>query len=222
MQWPFLTRMTAAIVDFYRGDTAGALETMGVVLREQPAKTWADCLPQTNLCAMHAWSGSEGTARGLAATVMKHVARAEKANLMGQWSAALVAADTLALLGDKPACASLYPAARAFAELGHRFDTTSFGPTTPILSAANAAAAGGHADLAREHFEQALDLAESAPSRIHQSIVRFWFGRHLSSSSDADARARGTAMLVEAVDRFRSMGMITHQQHAERALRAER
>ena len=95
----------------------------------------------------------------------------------------------------------------------------SLGPITPVLAAGIAADAAGDADLARHHFEQALQFFDELPSRFYQPAVRFWFGRHLVARADVDSRARGVALLAEAAGQFGRAGMVIHQQHAERRLR---
>jgi hypothetical protein len=147
------------------------------------------------------------------------LARAGQRNLHGQWAAATVAVHALALLGDHAACAALYPALREYIDLGHRTDSWTVGPTTPMLAAAVAAEAAGETERAVEHFEQSFRLADELPSALLQPAARFWFGRHLISRDEADSRARGSAILTEAAGQFGKLSMPIHQQHADRMLK---
>jgi hypothetical protein len=127
---------------------------------------------------------------------------------------------TLGVLGDKPACAALYPAAVDLVETGFVIDAHSFGPNTAQLTAAIAAGAAGFDDKARDHFEQALAFAAALPHRLLQPLVRFWYGRMLVESTQVDDRARGLRLLTEAEADFGTLKMVLHQRHAAATLQA--
>jgi hypothetical protein len=125
------------------------------------------------------------------------------------------------ILGDRDRCAALYPVMQALAAGGLRRDyAESLGPMTPGLAMGIAANAAGEFDLARSHFEDALRFEEARASRFYQSSVRFLFGRHLTAREDVDSRSRGVALLAEAAAQLAGLGMVIHQQHAERELRS--
>jgi hypothetical protein len=134
--------------------------------------------------------------------------------------AATVAVGAFAILGDRSRCAPLYPTVHALAAGGLRRDfAESLGPMPP-LAMGIAADAAGEFDLARTHFEDTLRFEDAHASRLYQPAVRLWFGRHLLARADADSRARGVALLAEAADQFGALGMVIHQEHAERELRS--
>lgn len=72
--------MVAAVASFHLGEVERALDDMRVVIAEQPTLTWPDCLPQANLLAMYAWSGTHGTARSMFPALSGRLARAGQAN----------------------------------------------------------------------------------------------------------------------------------------------
>ena len=93
----------------------------------------------------------------------------------------------------------------------------TIGPNTPRLSAALAAQAGGLIEEARGHFEIALQTAERLSHRLLLPSVKYWYGRMLAEANGADDRARGYALLEQAVKEFRDLRMPIHTGLAERA-----
>ena len=88
----------------------------------------------------------------------------------------------------------------------------------PQLSAALAAEANGLSDKALEHFEAALAHVHRVPLRPVQPVVRFFYGRHLAQRQTPADRERGRAMMVAALDDYRTLGMTLYARHAEIAL----
>ena len=170
------------------------------------------------MAAVHAWAGEVDAARRSVEAQLPHTAQAGRTNLRGQWRSLSTLVQTLGVLGDKPACAALYPAAVDLIETGFVVDAFSFGPNTAQLTAAIAAGAAGLDDRARDHFEQALAFALALPHRLLQPIVRFWYGRMLVESTQADDRARGLGLLAEAEADFGTLKMVLHQRHAAATL----
>jgi hypothetical protein len=119
-------------------------------------------------------------------------------------------------MGDRAACAALYPALVEFVALGHCWDTNTTGALTPQLAAAISADAAGNTTAARDHFEQALSLSEV--SKVHLPATQMWFGRFLKSDPNPDSRARGAALLQDAISACTELGMVMHRQYAERWL----
>jgi len=115
--------------------------------------------------------------------------------------------------------AALLPALEEL--VGHEslmlYDT--LGPTLTQTAAGIAAQAAGHAERARDHFEHALATAGRLRSPLLGPPAKLWYGRHLCAPDrDADSRAKGAALLAEALEEFRGLGMPIHMQYAERWL----
>ena len=69
-----------------------------------------------------------------------------------------------------------------------------------------AAAAATKWEGAEEHFERALDLAETLPHHVDQARVHYWYARMLLSREGAGDLQRAETLLAEARSLSESMG----------------
>jgi hypothetical protein len=83
-----------------------------------------------------------------------------------------------------------------------------------------AAAAGQRWDLAEKHFETALKQAHELPHVIEQPEVRRWYARMLIERNGPDDGDKACALLSEAVDMYRTIGMPKHLEMTENLLEA--
>jgi hypothetical protein len=216
-----IARIQVAYADFLSGRTESALRELAQTTAERYSSELSG-VSEANVAAVHAWAGEVNAARRSVEAQLPHTAQAGRTNLRGQWGALSTLVQTLGVLGDKPACAALYPAAVDLVETGFVVDALSFGTNTAQLTAAIAAGAAGLDDKSRDHFEQALAFALALPHRLLQPIVRFWYGRMLVESRHMDDRARGLGLLAEADADFGALKMVLHQRQAAAVLRAAR
>jgi tetratricopeptide (TPR) repeat protein len=199
---------TAAEGLFYIGDADAAADVLHRTL--QVPWPLVACRDKASLVAVLAWSGRVEEARDLWAQVAPHVEQAALGRVAWQGTYALAPlAIALPLMGERDATARLYPGLRDLIARGHVVSVNEIGPTSPQLAAAIAAAHAGLVEAADEHFDRALRLALELPERHLQPMVRAWYGQHLATTPGHD-RARGLAMLGEAVDDFTSLGMSIH------------
>jgi hypothetical protein len=140
-------------------------------------------------------------------------------NIHGAFVALEVFVQTLALLGDRERCGSLYPLALLDVQSELRYSPVSLGPISPSLLAAIAADAAGLAERAEEHFEVAAREARELPIRLLQPTVLVWRGRSLAGRREPAERERGRAMVAAALKDFRALEMILHARLAEQFLR---
>ena len=124
----------------------------------------------------------------------------------------------LSILGDREACATLYPAAQAWVETSQIL-IVEYPIEGPRLTAGIAAHAAGLREQARDHFETAIRQARDLPIRIQQATAAFWYGRMLLDDPDPVERSRGRAMVEAAVADFRTLEMVTYGRLAEALLR---
>jgi hypothetical protein len=139
-------------------------------------------------------------------------------NTQGQFAALSTFVLGNAFLGDGAACASVYALTLLEIATGAHSTLTTMPLSHPQLSAALAAEASGLSDRALEHFETALAQVHRVPLRPVQPVVLFYYGRHLAQRQAPADRARGRAMIVAALDDYRTLGMPLYARHAEHAL----
>jgi hypothetical protein len=70
-----------------------------------------------------------------------------------------------------------------------------------------AAAAAGLWDQADAHFETAGRQAHEFPNRVDAPRVQHWHAKMLLDRGDPDDRDRARAMLADALDGYRKLGM---------------
>jgi hypothetical protein len=127
-----------------------------------------------------------------------------------------MAAEAMALVGDAERARTPYPVvleSLATGTLIRHFDGAL------IERAAAMAAATAHLPhRAEEHFETALRQAEELPHVIERPQVRHWYARFLMDRGGAADGDRARALLDEAVDGNRAIGMPRHEAMARELL----
>ena len=217
-QWRFVTQLPLGVATFYLGDVDTARTVLNAAAAEQPARSSWVGVAEANLLATWAFTGDAEAAHRAYDRVSPMLARADSPNLAGRWLALMAAVPALRLIDDRAAAAALYPTTLRLIETGQVHDMVTIGPNTPRLSAALAAEAGGLIDEAKGHFEIALTAAERLSHRLLLPTVKYWYGRMLAGTNEADDRARGRALLEQAAREFRDLKMPIHTGLAERAL----
>jgi hypothetical protein len=215
----YVNRTNIALAQLYLGMQEVALEQLTEAVREEPTEDLLTGMAQGNLCAAMAFVGNVDKARTLALEVVHHLPRLGQRNIHGAFTALEVFVQTLALLGDRERCGSLYPLALLDVQSELRYTTFSLGPTSPSLIAAIAADAAGLAERAEEHFAVAAREARELPIRLLQPTVLFWHGRSLAGRQEPAERERGRAMVAAALKDFRTLEMVLHARLAEQFLR---
>ena len=122
----------------------------------------------------------------------------------------LVAAEPLAVIGDREACASLYAAALDTVEGGVMLWIPGLGQRYLGISAA----CGEQWDVAEQHFQIALEQAHEMPVRSEQPEVRRWYARMLLDRGQPDDEDRARELLDEAIVMYEEIGMPRHLEMA--------
>jgi tetratricopeptide (TPR) repeat protein len=217
-QLRYVARSYVAAATLYLGAVEEALEHVATVAAEQPTEHWYAGMPEGNRFAATALAG-RADAEGLIPALLPWLPVAGRRNVEGAYFALETLVTGLAVMGDRERRAGLYPLTLASVQNGRVYTTVTVGPSSPQLVAALAADAAGLHDQAREHFETALRQAREVPIRILQPTVLYWYGRALSTATDASDQLRGRAMVEAALTDFRGLEMVLHANLAERFLR---
>jgi tetratricopeptide (TPR) repeat protein/predicted Ser/Thr protein kinase len=214
-RWNFLNEVLTGIFNAYLGNRDAALRGLHALnAMPMPQQYLSGVGPAAEFAAAALFGD-----RDLALTKLP-AARAwlpedRPFNSQGRWSAAMGIISGLAYLGESEQLAALDPLARRIAGRGHLVDTLSLGPDNGDLCAGLTAAASGETDRAARHYERALATARSAPNRLLEPTVQYWYGRlDIDRQRQDSARTR----LQAARDSFTGLRMIVHRDLADRAL----
>jgi hypothetical protein len=214
----FFSRIMTAVCRLYLGDGGPAVEQLEAVVKEVLHDNFFHGLPIGNLTAALALIGRDDRARSLIPAVKASLPVSGRVNVHGAFFALDALVTSLMLLGERQQCGTFYPLTLDYIHTGKVFSVAVVGPSTTHLAAALAADAAGLSDRAHEHFETALRQSRELPTRIHEPMILYWYGRAVAATPDAAERSRGRAMIEAALTDFRSLGMPFHVTLAEAAL----
>jgi len=214
-RWDFFTRLRSCISRLYLGRTADALEGFREIVRLQPADNFMAGEANADLFAATALAGDLPGAQALWDQAAEWLPAEGGLNATGRWGALMAIVSGLALLGDRDRLAGLDPLGQQMAKMGWVTDFFSTGPTNSELCAALTAAAAGHRDRAREHFNRALRVSRDLPYRLLEPNAEYWYGRFEIEQGHRD---EGRARLQAALNGFTTYGMVLHRELAEHAL----
>jgi tetratricopeptide (TPR) repeat protein len=139
-------------------------------------------------------------------------------NFWGSWYVAAAAIEALAVVGERQRAAGFYPLIREL------MSTTgvvlhSYGPCHLLERIAGiGAAAGGHWDLAEQHFRVALRQAEELPFVLEGAETRRWYARMLIEKAASGDRDQARSLVEQAIPVYQRIGMPRHEALARRLL----
>ena len=129
-------------------------------------------------------------------------------NIRGSWWMLALVIEGLVMLGQQSQAGQLYPLARELIGTGAVTLWPIFRFTHTI--AGIAAAAARRWDAAEEHFQIAIQQAESFPYRLEQAELRRFHAMMLLDRSAAGDRAKARTLLREALPSYTQIGMPRH------------
>jgi hypothetical protein len=135
---------------------------------------------------------------------------------MGSWSMLALVVEGLVILGEKSQAGRLYPLARELVDTGaialwpiFRFAQTVAG------IAAGAARQWGAAE---DHFQTALQQAESVPHHLEQAEIRRFHAMMLIDRAAPGDRDEARRLLGEALETYTRIGMPRHSEITQKLL----
>jgi tetratricopeptide (TPR) repeat protein len=211
--WRSFNHLTIGLMRFFAGDWPMARSEFDAAVRHDPKSFTDGVFPSAWLLAQTYAGDAEALGR-LKESASSLITLTEE-NPHGVWERLQNVVEGLAVLRQARDAAALYPLVLKAIEKGAAI---SYGVRLWQMVAGIAAAAGGHIDAARAHFETALRQADELPHRIAQPEIRRWYGQMmLDTGADSD-RDRARVLLAEALGMYQALGMPRHVEMAAAGL----
>ena len=134
----------------------------------------------------------------------------------GGWWSLVLAAEGLAVLGERDLLVTLYPRIAEAARTEWVLSAVGFQQFKKLGGLA--AAAIGKYDEAETFFRDALEEAERIPIKLEQPEVRRWYAKMLIDRDGPGDREKARELLEEALDGYRTLGMPRHLEMAKELL----
>lgn len=134
----------------------------------------------------------------------------------GGWWSLVLAAEGLAVLGERDLLVTLYPRIAEAARTEWVLSAVGFQQFKKVGGLA--AAAIGKYDEAETFFRDALEEAERIPIKLEQPEVRRWYAKMLIDRDGPGDREKARELLEEAIDGYRTLGMPRHLEMAKELL----
>ena len=204
--WVAFSHTLRGILDFWRGDWERARASLQAGA-DTAGPFWAPA-QRGWLLVLDAWEGrTEAMERGFA-ELEPLLPRPGRANLIGAWTLAALAAEAVGLTGGRKRAARLHGLvveALATGTLMRQFD----GRLLQTVAGMSAAAAG-RIDLARGHFDRALEQAERIPHRLERPHAAHAYARVLLEHEPE----RAYELACHAERDYAAIGMARHAEAA--------
>ena len=130
-------------------------------------------------------------------------------NSIGSWWMLALVIEGLVILGEQTQAAQLYPLARELIGTGAVVQHWPILHFTQTI-AGIAAAAGRHWKAAEEHFQIAMQQAESFPNILEQAEIRRFHAMMLLDRAAPGDRDTAKTLLREALETYSQIGMPRH------------
>jgi hypothetical protein len=194
------------LLDFFRGDWVSALSHAKAACRDEPGAS-SKGFGEGTLFRQMAYAGDHD------AIAFLHEKRtwlpvSGKPNARGSWWMLALVIEGLSMLGEQSQAGQLYPLAREFVSTGAvvllpfcRFTQTIAGI---------AATAARHWEAAEEHFQIAMQHAESYPYFLEQAEIRRFYSMMLKERAVPGDREKAQTLLGEALKTYTQIGMPRH------------
>jgi tetratricopeptide (TPR) repeat protein len=206
--WEVLSQVQLSMVDFIRGNWAGALAHAQAACVRDPGMSSIRSLGEGTLFRQMAYAGDRAGALALLQRQRKWLPVSGQNNVRGAWWLLALAVEGLAILGERSQAAELYPLTRELIDAG----AVALWPISRFTQtiAAIAAAAAREFDAAEKHFQLAMRQAESFPHRLEQTDIRRFHAMMLIDRAGNGDREKARALLGEASKSYTEIGMPRH------------
>jgi tetratricopeptide (TPR) repeat protein len=208
--WETLSEVQLSLLDFLRGNWATALlhAQASRQLEVERVESSTRGLGIGTLFRQMAYAGDRAGAFGILEGNLAILPVIGQQNIRGSWWMLALVIEGLVALGEQSKAAPFYPLARELIGTGAvvlwpvlRFTQTIAGV---------AAAAARQWEAAEEHFQIAMQQAESFPYLVEQAEVRRFHAMMLVDRAAPGDRERAQTLLREALETYTRIGMPRH------------
>ncbi len=206
--WGALSEVQLSLVNFFRGDWAGAL-----------SHARASCIPGPDssiegfgagtLFRQMAYAGDrDGASAVLDEKKRTWLPHGGQHNPRGSWFMLALVIEGLVMLGERSQAGELYPLVCELVDTGAvvLWPISRFAQTI----AGVAAAAARKWEAAEDHFQIAMQQAESFPDSLEQAEIRRFHAMMLIDRAGRGDREKARKLLGEALESYTRIGMPRH------------
>lgn len=207
LPWIATSHAQLGLVDFLRGNwDAARIRCEQACAAEFPNAF--DGFGAGVLFRQLAYMGDKSRALKLLEDKKARLPRLGSPNPMGAWALLLLVVEGLFVLGERARAAELYPLALQAANTGARCLTViSRSPHTMAGTAASCERQWGRAE---GHFIQAIAQSDAMPHPLERAEARRFYGQMLIERGNAGDRSKARAILSQALQDYRLIGMPKH------------
>jgi tetratricopeptide (TPR) repeat protein/uncharacterized membrane protein len=206
--WEVLSEVQLSLVDFVRGNWTDALSHAQVSAETDPGMTSISGFGEGTLFRQMAYAGDRAGALALLEKNRTSLPVSGQENFRGSWWMLGLVVEGLVMLGEQSQAGRLYPLVRKLVESGAiaLWPISRFTQTVAGL----AAAAAHQWKAAEEHFQIAMQQAQSFPDRLEQADIRRFHAMMLRDRTDRGDRTAAQRLLSEAREIYTQIGMPRH------------
>jgi predicted ATPase len=205
--WEAVSEVQLSLVNFFRGNWASALPHAQAACRSE-AGSAIEGFGVGTLFRQMAYDGDRDGAAAVLDEKRTWLPLTGQHNTRGSWFMLALVIEGLVILGERSQAAELYPLVRELVDTGvvllwpiSRFTQTIAGI---------AAAAACQWEAAEEHFQMAMQQAESFPYRLEQADIRRFQAMMLRDRAAPGDRKKAQTLLREAQETYTYIGMPRH------------
>jgi tetratricopeptide (TPR) repeat protein len=205
--WDVFAGAQLSLVDFFRGNWASAL-LHGEASSRLEAETSTRGLGVGSVFRQIAYAGNRAGAIAILNEKRGWLPASDQPSPMGAWPMLALVVEGLFVLGEKTEAGQLYALVRELIDTGTVLIWPIFRFTQTI--AGIAATAARQWKVAEEHFQTAMQQAESIPHLLEQAEIRRFHAMMLMDRAGKGDREKARQLLVEALETYTRIGMPRH------------
>ena len=205
--WDVFSEVQLSLVDFLRGNWARALSHAQASCRLE-VETASRGIGAGALFRQMAYASDRNGAFAILDEKRGWLPRSGQQNAMGSWFMLALVIEGLVILGEQVQAAQLYPLARELIDTGAVALWPIFRFTHTV--AGIAAAAAREWDASEDHFQIALQQAESVPHCLEQAEIRRFHAMMLMDRTAPRDHEEARKLLGEALETYTRIGMPRH------------
>jgi hypothetical protein len=196
------------VVDFFRGNWERALLHAQASCRPEEGGFIAEGYGVGMLFRQMAYAGEHDVALATLDEKRTWLPLSGRSNTIGSWLMLPLVIEGLVMLGEQSQAAQLYPLARELVGTGAVDLWPILRSTQTIVGIAAGAARQWKA--AEDHFQVAMQQAESFPRLLEQAEIRRFHAMMLIDRAALGDRKKAQTLLREALESYTHIGMPRH------------